>query len=46
MIAKLLSSLRMPPTSPASISPPNMLPVTRTEMASMPMIGNLPSASR
>ena len=45
MIWKFESSLRMPPTRPALISPPKSLPVTVTAMDEMPMIGNLPWAS-
>ncbi len=46
MIAKLLSRRRMPPTRPASNSPPNILPLTWTAIESMAMIGNLPWANR
>ncbi len=35
----------MPPTRLADTSPPNILPLTVTPIASMPMIGNLPSSS-
>ena len=39
------SSFRMPPSSPAVISPPNRLPVMETLMDSISVMGNLPSWS-
>ena len=46
ILLPLASSLRIPPTSAASSSPPKSLPLTLTPKDCMSTIGNLPSARR